>query len=166
MNNQSVKRKIMTSLLPLTILSDQVNQLLHSLVIFDSTFFLHNTFVILFVDASWIRDIVVDLENSRIYYSIPSCTILNGDPLVVLNIANTNGDVVYNDEQSYNTELTSFNIPCSSLSNISSYNYSLLVTLSDRTVASYTGTLTSTTTMPTSVLPSSTDKESSHGIQL
>ena len=56
---------------------------------------------------------------------------------------------MYNEEQSYGTESTSFNIPCSSLSNTSSYNYSLLVTLSDRTVASYNGPLIPTTTMPT-----------------
>ena len=55
---------------------------------------------------------------------------------------------MYNDEQSYNTESTSFNISCSSLSNTSSYNYSLVVTLSDKTIASYTGPLI-TTTMPT-----------------
>ena len=131
-----------------------MNQLLHSLVRFG---FLHDYVITFFIDASWIRDIVVDLENSRLSYSISSCTILNGDPLVVLNITNTNGNVVYNDEQSYNTESTSFNIPCSSLSPSLSYNYSLLVTLSDRTVASYTGSLASTTTTTTSVLPPSTD---------
>ena len=58
---------------------------------------------------------------------------------------------MYNEEQPYNTESTSFNIPCSSLSNTSSYNYSLVVALSDRTVASYTGSLI--TTMPTNEPP-------------
>ena len=110
----------------------------------------------MFIDANWIRDIVVDFENSRIYYSIPSCTILNGNPLIVLNIANTNGDDVYCKEQYYNTESTSFNIP-RSLTPSLSYNYSLLVTLSDRTVASYTGSLWTALTTTTSVLPSSTD---------
>ncbi len=112
------------------------------------------------IDASWIRDIVIDLENNRISYSIPNCTILNGDPLVVLNITNTTGDVVYNEEQSYDTESTSFNIT-SSLSSSLSYNYNLLVILSDRTAASYTGPLwtasTTNTVTVTSVLPSSTD---------
>ena len=155
MNNQSVKRKIMTSLLPLTTLSDQVNQLLHSLVNF--YFLLNNNYFILFVDASWIRDIVVDFENSRIYYSMPSCTILNCNPLVVLNIANTYGDAVYCKEQPYDTESTSFNIP-RSLTPSLSYNYNLLVTLSHRTVASYNGSLwTASTTTTTSVLPSCTD---------
>ncbi len=65
---------------------------------------------------------------------------------------------MYNEEQSYDTESTSFNIPCISLS---PYNYSLVVILSDRTVASYTGPLwtasTTNTVTVTSVLPSSTD---------
>ena len=65
---------------------------------------------------------------------------------------------MYNNEQHYNTESTSFNIPCSSLSASLSYNYSLLVAFSDRTVASYNGSLTSTiTTTTTSVLSSCTD---------
>ena len=74
---------------------------------------------------------------------------------------------MYHKEQSYNT---SFNIPSSSLSPSMSYNYSLVVTLvlSDRTVASYTGSLwtASTNTTTTSVLPSSADitlATSSHG---
>ena len=68
---------------------------------------------------------------------------------------------MYTDEHPYDTESTSFNIPCS-LSLSLSYNYNFLVTLLDRTVASYTGSLTSTT----SVLPPSTDNTmatSSHG---
>ena len=65
---------------------------------------------------------------------------------------------MYNEEQSYNTKSTSFNIPCSSLSPSLSYNYNLLVLHSDRTVASYTGLLASTiTTITISVLPSCTD---------
>ena len=91
-----------------------------------------------FVDSRWIREIIVDIENSEISYSIPDYTTFTGDPLVVLNITNTNGDVVYNNEQHYDTESTSFNIP-SSLSPSLSYNYSLVVIHSDRTVASYTG---------------------------
>ena len=90
-----------------------------------------------FVDSRWIREIIVDIENSEISYSVPDCTTFTGDPLVVLNITNyTNGDVVYNNEQPYDT---SFNIPSSSLSPSLSYNYTLVVIHSDRTVASYTG---------------------------
>ncbi len=67
---------------------------------------------------------------------------------------------MYNEEQSYDTESTSFNIT-SSLSPSLSYNYNLLVICSDRTVASYTGPLwtasTTNTVTVTSVLPSSTD---------
>ena len=102
-----------------------------------------------FVDSRWIREIIVDIENSEISYSIPDCTTFTGDPLVVLNITNTNGDVVYNNEQHYDTESTSFNIP-SSLSPSLSYNYSLVVIHSDRTVASYTGPVW------TSITPSKT----------
>ena len=96
------------------------------------------------VDSRWIRDNSFDFETQKFSYSIASCII--NYAIVTLVITNSSGSSVFEDEQPFDIANTSFDVN-NSVSSNSSYDYTLLVIgLSpNNTIASYTGSITSTT---------------------
>ena len=97
------------------------------------------------VVARWIREISFDPESQKLSYSIPSCIVVN-NAIITLVITNSSGSSVFEDEQPFDIANTSFDVN-NSVSSNSSYDYTLLVIgpSPSNTIASYTGSITSTT---------------------
>ncbi len=109
--------------------------------------------------AHWIRDIEYDIDQQIILYSIPDCvTVDNANVTIVITQAS---NTVFDEEQPYMSQYTSFVIPNNSLSPYSSYDYTLQVIGLTGTTPLYTGSIpavsTTTTTTPTNgVSPTTT----------
>ena len=106
------------------------------------------------VDSRWIRDISFDPESQKFSYSIASCIVVN-NAIVTLVITNSSGSSVFEDEQPFNIANTSFDVN-NNVSSNSSYDYTLLVIgpSPNNTIASYTGSISSTMTDYTDMTPS------------
>ena len=126
-------------------------------------------FIYFSIVACWIRDIEFDNNQQIISYSLPDCVMVADNTSVTIDITQAS-NTVFDEEQPYDSQYTSFVIPSNSLSPYSSYDYTLQVIGLTGTTPLYTGSIpavSTTTVIPTvsgSVSPPTTTTTTTPGI--
>ncbi len=109
-------------------------------------------FIYFSIDARWIRDIEFDNEQQSLSYAILNCVMVDDNTNVTIDITQAS-NTIFDGEQPYDSQYTSFVISNNSLSPYSSYDYTLQVIGLTGTTPLYTGSIPAisitTTTTPT-----------------
>ncbi len=112
--------------------------------------------IIISIDARWIRDNGFDNDQQIISYSLP---VVADNVNVTIDITQAS-NTVFDDEQPYNSQYTSFVIPSNNLSPYSSYDYTLQVIGLTDTTPLYTGSIPAVSTTTVSITSTITDSVS------
>ncbi len=115
-------------------------------------------FIYFSIVARWIKDIEFDNEQQIISYSISNCVLVNNTNVTI--VITQASITVFDEEQPYNSQYTSFVIPSNSLSPYSSYDYTLQVIGLTGTTPLYTGSIPAVSVSTTSVIPTVSDSVS------